>query len=64
MRPVLFVLFVLSIIFCANAQKISKTDNLEIANKIDDWNNGWKVKDCKRSTNWYGAAAELRTVYV
>src|SRR6188474_858663 len=48
---------------CVTAQKISKSDSLEIINKIDDWNKGWKVKDYKITTKWYGEAAEFTNAF-
>jgi hypothetical protein len=34
-------------------QSIQKGDSIEMANKIDDWNKGWNVKDHKLTTRWY-----------
>jgi len=48
---------------CAFGQSISKVDSLEIANKIDDWNKGWKVKDYELTTKWYSETAEFTNAF-
>jgi uncharacterized protein (TIGR02246 family) len=36
---------------------------MEIANKIEDWNKGWKVKDYKLATRWYSDAADFTNAF-
>lgn len=44
-------------------QTISKSDSIEIANKIEDWNKGWQVKDYKLATKWYSDKAEFTNAF-
>lgn len=44
-------------------QTISKSDSIEIANKIEDWNKGWQVKDYKLATKWYSDIAEFTNAF-
>ena len=44
-------------------QRLSKPDSIEIANKIDDWNNGWNVKDYKLATKWYSETADFTNAF-
>lgn len=62
MRFILLV-FLLSLCTYAVGQKISKADSIEITNKIDDWNKGWKTKDYKIATQWYGQRAEFTNAF-
>ena len=41
---ILMITFVLGI-QTTNAQALSESDSLQIVNKINDWNQGWKTKD-------------------
>ncbi len=57
MRFIIPVVFFLSFCTFVMGQRISKADSIEIANKIDDWNKGWKIKDYKLATKWYSETA-------
>ncbi len=63
MKSILFLLFVLSLSTSVMGQMISKADSLEIVTKINDWNNGWKVKDYELATKWYSEQAEFTNAF-
>lgn len=63
MRSIISLVFFLSLCTCVMGQRISKADSIEIVNKIDDWNKGWKVKDYKLATKWYSETAEFTNAF-
>jgi hypothetical protein len=46
-----------------HSQTISVADSLEITQKIDDWNRGWKEKEYKLATKWYSEQAEFTNAF-
>lgn len=63
MRITIPLLTFMTICTFAFGQSISPADSAEIANKINDWNKGWKVKDYKITTKWYSDAAEFTNAF-
>ncbi len=53
----------LALLVKSTAQKNNGNDSLEIVNKIDDWNQGWKIKDHKLATKWYAESAEFTNAF-
>jgi len=58
----LLVTFIASI-SGAGAQSIATSDSLEITSRIADWNNGWKIRDYRITTKWYGPTAEFTNAF-
>lgn len=46
-----------------NAQAIAQPDSLEIINKINDWNKGWKTKDVELACKWYSKNADFTNAF-
>ncbi len=63
MRVIILFLVSVTVGTYVRGQSISKTDSTEIANKIEDWNKGWKIKDYKLTTRWYSDAAEFTNAF-
>ena len=63
MKFIIYMMFFLPLSTIVMAQRISKADSIEIVNKIDDWNKGWKVKDHKLATKWYSETAEFTNAF-
>ena len=62
MRVIIILIFV-TVYTHVVGQTISNSDSIEIANKIEDWNRGWKGKDYKLATKWYTAEAEFTNAF-
>lgn len=63
MRYLKFLLLFLLVNSMAVGQHITKKDSVEIVNKINDWNQGWKLKDYKLATKWYSDQAEFTNAF-
>ncbi len=63
MRIIASLIFFLSLCTYAVGQKISHADSVEISNKIEDWNKGWKIKDYELTTKWYHPTAEFTNAF-
>ncbi|WP_089888699.1 Cif family virulence factor [Kriegella aquimaris] len=46
-----------------NAQALSESDSLQIVNKINDWNQGWKTKDVELACKWYSKNADFTNAF-
>ena len=58
--------FLISAILCSFSvagQHIPEQDSLEIASKIDDWNNAWKIKDVELACKWYTDDADFTNAF-
>lgn len=59
---ILMTTFVLGI-QTTNAQALSESDSLQIVNKINDWNQGWKTKDVELACKWYSKNADFTNAF-
>jgi uncharacterized protein (TIGR02246 family) len=56
-------LFILLIGFASVVLGQSTDAEREIAQKINDWNHAWSVKDHKLAAKWYGESAEFTNAF-
>lgn len=61
-RKLLIITFVLGM-QTTSAQALSESDSLQIVNKIDDWNQGWKTKDVALACKWYSKNADFTNAF-
>lgn len=57
MRSLLISFGFLACALISDARTLPKTDSLQIASMIDDWNRAWEIKDYKLATRWYSTDA-------
>lgn len=46
-----------------HAQQISKKDSLQIVQRVDDWNQAWKIKDPVLAAKWYSDEADFTNAF-
>lgn len=63
MKTIISLLTLLTICTHGMGQEVTIADSIEISNKIDDWNKGWKMKDYKIATKWYSVNAEFTNAF-
>ncbi|WP_157470476.1 Cif family virulence factor [Cyclobacterium amurskyense] len=63
MRHILIVIIFVLGVQTTNAQTLSEPDSLQVINKINDWNQGWKIKDVKLACKWYSKNADFTNAF-
>lgn len=63
MRHLKLLILFLMVSCISVGQQITSKDSIEITNKINDWNKGWKQKDYKLTTQWYSDQAEFTNAF-
>ena len=63
MKFIISFIFILSFCSITIGQGLHNADSIEIVNKIDDWNKGWKVKDYVLASKWYSDRAEFTNAF-
>jgi len=63
MNKMLILLLIFGGIAQINSQNISKNDSIQIVEKVNDWNNAWKVKDASLAAKWYSDDADFTNAF-
>ena len=63
MKNILFLSIILGGIFVARSQKVAKIDSIQIVEKVDDWNEAWKIKDADLAAKWYSDDADFTNAF-
>lgn len=63
MKKLLILLLIFGGIKQIKAQNISKTDSIQIVEKIDDWNKAWKIKNASLAAKWYSNDADFTNAF-
>ncbi len=63
MKTIVYILFILLISKAMYAQHIMAADSTEIAEKINEWNKAWKIKDPALASKWYAAQADFTNAF-